>query len=157
MKTIELSRGMVTQVDDSDFEILNQWKWSYSNGYAVRCIWVGRGKLNKMLPMHRQITDPPLNTVVDHIDGNRLNNQRSNLRITTRTSNMHNTRTRSTNKSGFQGVHFHKGTRRWRAQICSFGKTIHVGYFPTPKEASEAWKQKAVETRGILPYEYVNS
>ncbi len=87
MKEIPLTQGKVALVDDEDYEYLTQWKWCY-NRYAVRCI--GPKNHRQRIAMHQVILNPPEGLETDHIDRNKLNNQRSNLRAVTRSENMQN-------------------------------------------------------------------
>lgn len=86
MKTIELSDGYLTIVDDEDYEYLNQFNWQHSN-YACRGIRINK-KLT-VIQMHRVIMNAPKGMVVDHINHNKLDNRRSNLRIVTTAENNH--------------------------------------------------------------------
>jgi len=79
MKRIPITDDIDALVDDEDYDNLSQHKWYFSDGYAVRD--------HKRVAMHRQIMGFPKGMVVDHIDGNRLNNQRHNLRICTQREN----------------------------------------------------------------------
>jgi hypothetical protein len=97
MKYIPLTKGLVTTVDDDDYEYLNQFKWFLSNGYAYRRNGYG------YMAMHREILRVPKGLETDHIDLNRLNNQRANLRVCTRRQNMANKLQRGS-KTGFKGV-----------------------------------------------------
>ena len=86
MKTLNLTKGMVAMVDDKDFSKLNQWKWSalkskYTH-YAVR----GKGKIY----MHREVLGAPKGKVVDHLNGNGLDNTRKNIRVVTQSDNLLN-------------------------------------------------------------------
>lgn len=90
MKQILTNKGDVILVDDLDFNWLNQWKWRLGhNGYAIRYLrfTVDGKRVRKQIRMHRLLTDAPDGLHVDHIDRNRTNNQRSNLRICTPTEN----------------------------------------------------------------------
>jgi hypothetical protein len=94
MKTIPLTRGLVSIVDDDDYEMLIRYKWYAKikkNGkyiYAARARW--ENKTRQTTLMHRVILNPPPRMEIDHIDGNGLNNQRSNIRIVTRRQNGQN-------------------------------------------------------------------
>src|SRR5690349_18607697 len=89
MKLISLTQNKFAQVDDEDYDFLMQWRWyaikatkEELNFYAVTTINQGRGKRQKMIQMHRllmSLTDPKI--IVDHKDGDGLNNQRNNLRL----------------------------------------------------------------------------
>jgi len=89
MRQIELTQGKFSIIDDEDFEYISQWKWYYLNlGYAVR---KSGGRANqKLVYMHRAIMCPPDELDIDHINRNRLDNRRSNLRICTRKENLAN-------------------------------------------------------------------
>ena len=78
--------------------------------------------------------------IVDHIDGNRLNNRIANLRDVSNSINLQNTRAaRKNSLSGFLGVGWNKKSRKWRAQICIDGKAVALGYFDAPEEAHAAY------------------
>ena len=90
MKLIPLTRGLFAQVDDEDFEFLSQWRWHANlKPYAVCGVDAGSGTRTSMY-MHRLIMSPTGKDVVDHIDGDSLNNTRSNLRICTHAENLRN-------------------------------------------------------------------
>jgi len=151
MKEIVLTKGQVALVDDSDYEWLNQWKWCAKKDkytyYAYRKDY-SLGKHNSVaIIMHRlilQLNDPKIE--VDHEDGNGLNNQRSNLRVATRTENIYNRKIFKNNQSGLKGVSLHRG--RWRATIQKDKKAIHIGYFICKEDAAIAYNNKAIELHG---------
>jgi hypothetical protein len=84
----------------------------------------------------------------DHIDLCKLNNQRVNLRAATRSQNQHNKGLQRNNTSGFKGVCWSSARQKWKAQIKSGGKKIHLGLFSTPQEAHEAYKLGALKYHG---------
>ena len=142
MKKIKLSRGKYTIVDDEDFEWLNRWKWSYNSlGYARM------GQNYKTILMHRLIMNTPHGMETDHINGNGLDNRRSNLRICTRSQNKMNTCLSSKNTSGYKGVCWNKNSKKWRAEI-EYKKSICLGYFDNKIDAAKAYNQKAKELFG---------
>ena len=104
--------------------------------------------------MHRQIMKAPKGMVVDHIDGNGLNNRRSNLRICTPRQNQWNRCPLKTRKqtSPFKGVQYPTGKSRPYARIQYNGKTIHIGVFDSEVEAAQAYDRKAVELFGEFAY-----
>lgn len=84
----------------------------------------------------------------DHINGNTLDNRRSNLRVVTRTQNNQNVTIRKHNKSGYKGVSLEKKTGRWVAVIQANNKRIHLGTFDTPEEAYAAYCEAAKKYHG---------
>ena len=150
MKEIPLSKGKVALVDDEDYEWLSQWKWScFSDShanYAVRNDY--SSEKIKHLRMHRVITDAPKGMDVAHLDGDGLNNQRSNLRVCTHAQNIQNAKMRSHNKSGYRGVSWYKTRNKWRACIAVNKKFIHLGFFDDKEEAARVYQEAAVKYHG---------
>lgn len=137
-KTIPLTRGRVALIDDDDFEFISQWKWYCdSKGYAAR--YAGR----KTILMHRVITNAPQGMDVDHINRISCDNRRSNLRVCTHAENMANSKTYTTNDSGYRGVYWNKLEKKWKAKIQVAGKPIHIGTFVDEKEAALAYDKVA--------------
>ncbi len=144
MKKIKLTRGKYALVDDEDFDWLNQWKWRYhSNGYAARSLKRIEGK-RPLEYMHRVVLGVRKGQETDHINRNRLDNQRSNLRFSDRVKNMHNIGLRPWNKSGFAGVWWHKQTQKWATTTRVKYKRVWLGLFKSKEEAAEVYKN-AVE------------
>ncbi len=145
MKRIKLTRGFEAMVDDEDFEYLNQWKWhiAKNNKYAARREYFkgGKGK-SKIVYMHRQIMNPDVNKEVDHINGDGLDNRKSNLRSITSIQNHYNHKILSNNKSGYNGVSKTRNST-WHTCISVNNKTIHVGTYKTPEEAALAYNEAA--------------
>jgi len=141
MKTIELTQGKVTTVDDDMYSYLMQWKWYARKGtntfYAER----NSGGIfsRRCFSIHRVVMDAPDNMLVDHIDGNGLNNCRSNLRVCTHSENMKNSQKHSNNTSGYKGVAWDEENKKWRAHIMVNRKHIQLGRFSTPEEAARVY------------------
>jgi hypothetical protein len=89
--------------------------------------------------MHRAIMNTPSKMETDHIDGDGLNNRRSNLRIATTSENQRNRGLSANNTSGFKGVSWQKRTKKWRAEIRSNGVYWWLGDFDTPEAAHAAY------------------
>jgi len=150
MKTIPLSQGKVTIVDDGDFEELSKYKWcasyEHDNWYATRHVRRSNGsRVNYR--MHRQImgvSDPKV--FIDHINGDGLNNQRSNLRVATCSQNGRNRGKTKDNASGWKGVS--RDRNRWKARLRHEGKLIHGGHFDTPIAAAQAYNTLALRYHG---------
>lgn len=142
---ISLSQGKFAIVDEDDFENLMQWKWHYTNtGYARR-----NDKTNnrKAIKMHRYIMDAPEGMDVDHINGNGLDNRKSNLRIVTHQNNQFNMRS-NRGSSKYKGVSFDKQTGLWRAYICISGKLKALGRFSCERQAGETYNKSTKELHG---------
>ena len=153
MKRIPLTKGQFALVDDQDYQWLNQWRWRYhkstngKTGYAFRNERIGPGK-RRHVSMHRLIMGAGEKQEVDHVDTNGINNQRSNLRVCTRTQNRSNLSAYRTNTSGFKGVSWDKGARKWAARIAAKGRRIHLGLFTNKIEAAHAYNQAALRYHG---------
>lgn len=155
MAKISLTKGFVTEVDDDMFEELSRVSWcagTGSNGgpYAMRGKWIPGERRYQMIRMHRHIVGAKSGQHVDHIDGNPLNNRRSNLRIC---SNAENIRNQGTHKGmSTKGVHFTKARAHmqtpWRAYITHERKRIHIGYFQTESLAQSAYNEAAMRFHG---------
>lgn len=140
MKKIKLigakSRGRYSIVDDCDYERVSKYKWHYNNGYAVNSFGYR---------MHRLIMMPPDNMVIDHINHDRLDNRRENLRICTQFENSQN-RTHLYATCG--NVYSNKNTTRWFAQNMIDGKKVHSKIYNSKEEAE---KDLAAMQLGIIP------
>lgn len=146
MKEITLKCGAVVFVDDGDHELVAAHNWHVShNGYAVRRVRKPDGT-KPIIYMHREIFGMTAGDI-DHADGNRLNNTRSNLRDATRTQNNANSRMRG-GSSQFKGVCWHRQIRRWIAYISFGGKRKHIGTFRQERAAAEAYNEAAKKLFG---------
>lgn len=151
MKEIKLTQGKVALVDDEDFEYLNQWKWcAHKAGkkfYARRaCIL---NKKYQEIKMHRLIMDcvEGDGKIVDHKDGDTLNNSKNNLRICSHKNNIRNMNKSTLHTSKYKGVHLRKNGK-WQARITKNYKLIHIGYFKIEAEAAKAYNIMASELFG---------
>jgi len=144
MKEIKLTQGKVALVDDEDYDYLNQWKWHAvrirNTYYASRNSPYINGR-RKPIRMQWKIISVSKGLVADHIDGNGLNNQKSNLRVCTNQQNSFNHK-RGINKSGYKGVGYVDGLVR--ARICINGKLIHLGMYKNEIEAAKAYDSAAI-------------
>lgn len=152
MKTIQLTRGLEAIVDDADYEAVTAYKWQ--SWQAPSGIWYARRTVNqrtlhrKDLWMHREIMRPVEGQMIDHKDGNGLNNIRSNLRLATNSQNQQNRHHLSLNTSGFRGVTWNKASAKWQAQIKHQGKNFYLGVFDNAEVAAAAYNAKAAELFG---------
>jgi hypothetical protein len=143
MKKIHLSgvkgKGLFALVDDEDFEHLNQFKWHKSAfGYAIRKTQV-EGK-QKVVWMHRVVNNTKEGLITDHIDRDKLNNQKKNLRAVDHSTNAYNSKLFNTNKSGYRGVCWAKNMNKWRASITKNYEHIIIGYYDNISDAVMARK-----------------
>lgn len=147
MEEIPLSKDKVAIVDKDDFFELIKYKWYFNKGYAARDLWLG-DKKKKTLLMHRTLMKTPNGYDTDHINQNKLDNRKSNLRICTRSQNSVNKGLQKNNKSGYKGVHFFKQTKRWMATIYINKKRVHLGYFSKAEEAAKVYNKALKEHYG---------
>lgn len=153
MKEIVLTNGLIAKVDDDDFEWLSQYKWGPTNGYAMRSeiIKIAGKQKTKGIMMHREINKTPVGKETDHIDGDRLNNQKSNLRTATASENQANYGLPKNNKTGYRGVFFHQN--RYCAVIRHKNKLYRLGRYKVPEEAALAYNKAAIEKFGEFAYQ----
>jgi len=159
MKEIPLTRGMVAFVDDEDFEDLIRFKWcaypEYNTWYAMHQRSVGEKGKKRQVPekMHHRILAPKKGLYIDHIDGNGLNNQKSNLRLVTARENAQNVHIPKS--SIYPGVHWDKKNKKWAAQIKINKKAFNLGRYRTETEAFDAYCLKLKEIGGFLHERFV--
>jgi hypothetical protein len=150
MKKIPLTKGQFALVDDEDFEWLNQWKWLYGGRrYAARNTHFRDedGKRHtKVIWMHREIIKTPASLKTDHINGNGLDNRKSNLRVVTQQQNTWNLTKPSHNTTGYKGVYWR--ANRWEAAIHKNNKKYHLGRFTKLKEAIVAYNNASLKFFG---------
>ena len=151
MKTIPLSQNQFAMVDDDDFQLLKDFKWTAlkhgNTFYAGRFEAIGKGK-RRLVRMHRFIMGAKEEETVDHIDRNGLNNTKENLRMVTSSQNAWNRAKGKNGSSPYKGVSFHKDTGKYVARIMIEGKAKSLGYFDNPEEASVAYEKAADEYFG---------
>ena len=141
IRTIPVGKGKVCTVDEADFADLSRFSWFLTpRGYVFRTEY--RGDLcRRYHSLHRQIMGLTHGDkrCVDHINGDRLDNRRSNLRVCTYQENQRNVGRVSRNKSGFKGVCWYSRERKWVAKITADKRTRVLGYFDDPELAREVY------------------
>ncbi len=142
VRLIALSGGGYAWVDAADYERLNRYHWKLINGYPSRT------DKRRRVSMHREIIDVPAGKVVDHIDGNRCNACRSNLRACGHDENGSNRRKRRTGSSRFKGVSHCRLTGKWDARCGPKSGSRHLGYFDDEVEAARVYDLAAVQQYG---------
>lgn len=131
MKTFNIG-DKVIQIDDEDYDKVIEVTWYIaSTGYVIHKdrVWTGY--------LHRYVLKQYGKEIVDHIDGDPLNNQKANLRLVSQRENQHNRKTKqSNNKSGYTGVCSTQWG--WQSYINVEGRRIHIGYRSSAEGAHQA-------------------
>lgn len=155
MKYIELTQGQRTMVDDEDYLKISKQKWCAKKNLVGK-FYPECSRGGKSWRLYWDIIGkPPKGFCVDHVDGDPLNNTRTNLRICTNGQNQANRGPMSHNKLGVKGVYAYKGTfkeTRYVASIRKEGKPHRLGYFRTIQEASDAYELAAKELHGEFAF-----
>ncbi len=128
MKSIELTEGRSALVSDEDFDQLSAFSWHVSGGYAVTNVPSTGTHRYTLLGMHRVIARAQKGQQVDHINGNRLDNRRENLRLCVDQENARNRRVPE-HSSVYKGVSWRKRERLWSSRIMVDGKSLWLGTF----------------------------
>lgn len=152
MKEVTLRNGETTLVDDEDYAKTMQFLWRLdSKGYVCRCTRhpnIPRRYI--CLYLHRYLLGlfDGRDVLVDHRDGNPLNNTRANLRKCTRSQNSCNSKRNTRNKTGYKGVTRSRKVGRFLASITINGKVIRIGTFDNPADAHDAYVEAAKQLHG---------
>lgn len=137
---IKIKDDIFVIVSSKDKELIEKHKWSInSKGYLRRHGPKVNGKWTKIY-LHREILNCPNNYQVDHINGNKLDNRRENLRLCTNMLNHYNMPKRSNNKSGVTGVYFSNKLKKWVAEIKANKIKIYLGSFNNIRDAESVRK-----------------
>lgn len=146
MKEITLKGGQITLVDDEDYEGLKDFNWSLMKQQNVKSQYAQCKIHGRVQLMHRIITNAPKRSVVDHINGDGLDNRKDNLRVCSQAENCRNQVLSQNNKNGYKGVR--KRNSKYAASIRVNRQLIHLGMYHTAQEAADAYDRAAIEHFG---------
>ena len=143
MKILYTSKGAEILVDARDYKRLCFYSWHLIDGYA--CRWIRTKRKRTLVIMHRDIMgfSQGDGRIVDHMNGNKLDNRRRNLRECTNSQNTWNRGVNKNNSSGFTGVSFKKKSGTFSACITHAGKATYLGTYKTAEEAYEMYSLAA--------------
>lgn len=147
MKKIKLSSGAIALIDSKSFELIKNFNWFEIRieklSYVATNVKLPNGK-STMVLMHRIILGNPIGGIVDHKNGNGLDNRIKNLRLCTHAQNMANRRMHKNNTSGYRGVSWDKKRKKWKACINKNGKTVHLGFSVSKELAAKIYDRAAI-------------
>lgn len=134
-------KALVIDKDDEGLFATGKWHVS-NNGYAYS------RRHGQVIFAHRLVTGAVHGTIVDHVNGDRLDNRRQNLRLCTHAENMRNAKLSRRNRSGYKGVNWFAPRGYWRAEIRFDAQPITIAYFRDPAEAAYVRDQVALQLHG---------
>jgi hypothetical protein len=153
VREIPLTKGYIALVDDDDYERVAAFKWqvgvrkSKQKTYTHALRHVGPKRQRTTLSLHTFIMGHHPGMMIDHADGNGLNNQKYNLRIATRSQNVANSVRTRPNKTGFRGI-FYNGSRFAVRLRGGSNPRRYIGSFQTAEAAARAYDKAAIEEFG---------
>ena len=150
---LPLTNGYETIIDTADLHLVEGANWhaevKLRRDGSIRTVYARRnmpalieGRI--LTALHRIIMLPPSGMLVDHVNGDGLDNRRCNLRLATPAENNQNRRLSLSNTSGYKGVCFDKHKGKWRALIAANGRKVHLGHYTSAAEAAEAYETASI-------------
>lgn len=143
-----------TLIDMADAAFVTTWRWGVTNeGYVARSQYLGKVPRHRVraIKLHRELMGlvPGDGLEVDHVNRDRLDNRRSNLRVVSRNANAQNRSKRAGFASRYRGVSYRPSTGKWQASVTAHGKKHYLGVFTSEADAAEA--ARAARLR-LMPY-----
>jgi hypothetical protein len=148
MKKIALNQGKFALIDNEDFERISQYHWCFDGRYVIANPSKPKNII-KRIYLHRLIMNTIDGFETDHINRNKLDNRKINLRVCTHIENSQHKILY--NKYGYKGISFMKEngrTKKWRSRIKVNTKEILLGYFLTAEKAAKAYNNAATKYFG---------
>jgi hypothetical protein len=148
---IFMVKGYNIQIDDEDMERVMSHAWWVSSSPEIdgHVLCFSAKIEKKIVKLHRFIMGSPEGRIVDHRNGNRLDNRKQNLRVCGLGDNNRNLGISRRNTSGYKGVSFNKQRSKYRAYIhLSDGHQKHLGFFDTPEDAAREYEKAAKQYFG---------
>lgn len=140
---LQLTKGMFSLIDADCIPLLVGKNCYISiQGYALTA------RKRVKIQIHRLLMKPPADMQVDHINGNPLDNRKSNLRLCTAAQNAKNRRVNKTSATGFRGVYYETRLKQYRAYMYVDGRRMHLGLARTPEAAHAIHESKSIELIG---------
>lgn len=139
----ENGKGKCTIIDSEDLELLSKYSWNFGyHGYAVTTI------NKKFYNLHQLLFKIPKGKMIDHINHNKLDNRKSNLRICTNAQNQWNQKKKLNKISKYKGVTFAKARNKWQVSFIHYKKIIWGGRFDSEKKAAQRYNELVGKFRG---------
>lgn len=151
MREIQLTRGLVALVDDSEYERVIRHRW-YAQWHPGTRSYRARMSGRPRVFMHRYVLELTQPYVVDHRNHNTLDNRRQNLRPCSAAENNRNRRKRDGLTSRYKGVYYERDRARWKAHIDIDGRTKTLGRFTSEEDAARAYDAMARQLFGEFAY-----
>ena len=142
VKYIVAHTGERIIVSEEDYDLLSKIKWWISSGYAMS--WSNLDK------MHRVVLKCNSGEIVDHINRDKLDNRRENLRIVSREENVHNQKKRTGTKNNYKGTNFVKKLGLWQSRCRIYKNDFFLGYYLSEEAAAYAYNKKASELSNTI-------